>query len=1103
VVPQLRDTAGWLAALVPEIFHTILVKDPESLFLADDPPLAEQDRADLVRRILQAYDAGELVDERLIRTVGSRQRGARLSYPGLANDLRGYIRGEITTEITVRRVAILIAELTQQSGFDQDLVEVALDGDEPHPVRTMAVFAIGRIGGEIAKASLKRLVTAVLVDDPDDELKGGALMATWPNHLTGEELFSALTPRKKAHLNGLYQKFLWSNFTSSIQPNNTCIALDWARLYVNSSPAEVNPFRNAGLAVTLVSIQHFRLPGVSERLADILLERACSSIHHDSVAADLLANEPARHAIGTIAIQKASDVWTARLLFRLGLIAASDIEFLIDELPKRDIDVQEKIAFLIADIFCATMLPTPTTLDQVLCARRDNPVLSRVFGSILDTVELGSPEADRQKSEFERSYRGAEEAPLRESPPQLDDLLDGTRADNDAIFADICYRLTGINPSWHSPNEELLPHWGRLASEHQNHIVEAAERYVKRDCPVADLSWIGRAELPYAVMYGFWALRLLCVKSRMAFGSLSDHVWHSWMPSVFGEPYSDHAADEWDSVLLRTAYRKVPERFFEVLDLFIEGAHSSCGFVLNRVVPVCPEAVALLRRRLQEGKLKTRSFENVLSTLFRGGDDVAVHLATELVTSITADLDVGDGRRRIAAMQLLSRDAISGWQIVWRAVEANTAFANELFAPLALDPYSSPTSELLKHLREDQLADMYIWLAEHGAAAHQEYKFGVITPQKALVWLGRVVLTHLGDRGTAAASREIRRIKERLPGEPLDFISKTTDELVRRNTWRPMSIAQLIPFNDGKEKPTVRSNPGAVDKRSMEEESKTSRNVQIQGPNETELLIFPHGESFLWKIRSKSLRRVENVRLRIDDIETLDFEKLEFREPEDFKFLGPLISVLPAGAETKNFIFLRFENDLVGVGNQLGRHILAWPSGDQGSVRTWRLNLKVNGLSEEWTIDLRATWTVGSKIIELVHVKPATRAQTIPSDETPPETETEELLRPIREWNDLTITFTSDERVMVKFTGADAETRNYGEMGFADGRGGKPCRAWIMLRDLSSELDKSMRMDKKDAQDVRRRLRNFFSIDSNPILFEKRLGYRARFKLYRSPSFDT
>jgi hypothetical protein len=472
--------------------------------------LAEKDRADLVRQILRSYDSGELFDERMVRAVGTQLGGAPLKYSGMASDLRPYIRNG-GKRIAVRRVAISIADLTNEASLQHDLAEVALDESEPHEVRAMAVFALGRIGDETEKASLKRLVIDSSVNDPDDELKGGALIATWTDHLTAAELFLALTPLTTS-ISGLYQRFLWSDFTSTIQPEDICIALDWSRRHVNSSPAEVNPLRAAGLAITLAAIPLYQEPGVTDRLADIFLEPAQSYRHNQSIATKFLANPPARRAIARVAITNASDVWTARLLFRVGVVAKEDMAFLLTELGTCTLaDVQERIAFLIADIFCANPRTDPDVLDQVLRVREANPTLSRVFQPLLDTVELGPPEAERQKTDYEASYRHFEEPSAPESPPQIDDLL--AVAGNDGIFADICYRLGGVSPSWHHPDDELLPHWGNLTSEHQDSVVDAAERYLKTKCPVADLSWIDRGELLYLVMYGFWALD--CSASRL------------------------------------------------------------------------------------------------------------------------------------------------------------------------------------------------------------------------------------------------------------------------------------------------------------------------------------------------------------------------------------------------------------------------------------------------------------------------------------------------------------------------------------------------------------------------------------------------------------
>jgi hypothetical protein len=108
----------------------------------------------------------------------------------------------------------------------------------------------------------------------------------------------------------------------------------------------------------------------------------------------------------------------------------------------------------------------------------------------------------------------------------------------------------------------------------------------------------------------------------------------------------------------------------------------------------------------------------------------------------------------------------------------------------------------------------------------------------------------------------------------------------------------------------------------------------------------------------------------------------------------------------------------------------------------------------------------------------------------------------VREWGDLTMTFISDERVTIAFFGAPAEHRNYEEMGFGDGRGGRPRAAWLALRELSGAPTTPLRIDKKRAQEIRALLKRQFLVNSDPLLFKKQLGYVTRFKICRGGSFD-
>jgi hypothetical protein len=94
--------------------------------------------------------------------------------------------------------------------------------------------------------------------------------------------------------------------------------------------------------------------------------------------------------------------------------------------------------------------------------------------------------------------------------------------------------------------------------------------------------------------------------------------------------------------------------------------------------------------------------------------------------------------------------------------------------------------------------------------------------------------------------------------------------------------------------------------------------------------------------------------------------------------------------------------------------------------------------------------------------------------------------------------FLSDERVRIIFSDAPVEHRNYEEMGFGDGRGGKPRAAWQALREFSGDPTKPLRIDKKRAQEIRALLQKQFLTKSDPLVFKKRLGYLTRFKICRS-----
>ena len=116
-------------------------------------------------------------------------------------------------------------------------------------------------------------------------------------------------------------------------------------------------------------------------------------------------------------------------------------------------------------------------------------------------------------------------------------------------------------------------------------------------------------------------------------------------------------------------------------------------------------------------------------------------------------------------------------------------------------------------------------------------------------------------------------------------------------------------------------------------------------------------------------------------------------------------------------------------------------------------------------------------------------------------------------WEDVQVRFLSDKSVQVYVEHRAGPRYNFAELGFEDGRTHNPNKAWNVLKRLA-ELKGIIRTEKeagmewrkleKQMQEIRKLLRRHFSsIPVDPLPFVKKTGYRARFSICCSPSYDT
>ncbi len=214
IVPQLAETVAWIATGNSGVFDLIIKVDPQLLLRSDVATASFDDKQTLVAALLRAFDRGTIVDE-----LSLRDEYGQLDHPQISQQLLPHIVDR-SKEIIVRRAAIDIAE--QCSGA-RDLsgifADLALDASEMLQVRVQAAHAVGRVGEIATRKRLVPLITSASSADMDDDLKGTALHALWPNLIAIETVFASLISPKKDSYYGAYDSFIVSTLIPQLRPN--------------------------------------------------------------------------------------------------------------------------------------------------------------------------------------------------------------------------------------------------------------------------------------------------------------------------------------------------------------------------------------------------------------------------------------------------------------------------------------------------------------------------------------------------------------------------------------------------------------------------------------------------------------------------------------------------------------------------------------------------------------------------------------------------------------------------------------------------------------------------------------------------------------------
>jgi hypothetical protein len=805
LVPQLHGVAAWLANMRKDVFEEVMSCDPAILLRSDTATANPEDRASLVASLLSLYGREELLDaDRELRS-----RYWKLDHAGLADQVAPYIRDRSKGR-NVRGVAISIAGACKLQAVHDDLVDVALDPNDNHPIRAWAAMTIARVADPDTKCKLKPLATGQAGEDPDDELKGAGLIAVWPDHMTADEAFSLITPPKQPYLYGAYQRFLSHHLPDHLSTEDLPTALDWLTSTQEDLWLE---FGSLADQILRKSLDHFALPGVPERVALVVLRRL---EHSDPDLHQMFKASPDRRDLvaEVVRLGVALRYEVTWLAMHLGTkVTSADVPWMLERLAQTASVVEQGVwASLLEHCFAFRM--DPAHISAIIVASGSCPALRAEFRDLLEPVELDSLRADELRARYRQQHRWDEERPILDPPPRqrVLDCLGRCEAGAVAAWWQLNRQMT-LEPDSTEYGSSLeddltqLPGWRDADEETRLRIVRAAKWYTHAGDP-NPAEWLGTNKVYYPAYAGYRALRLVMEQEPDFIDRLPAPIWRRWAPIIVGYITSSDDDCRPGRRLVGYAYRHALDEVIRALLATVDHENASGHVSVIRKFDDCLDerlAQALLAK-LEDPGLTPDAVRSVLEQLLDHSVPQARRYTEALVP--TPPPVAGNERERaiVAASVLMTHTSDAGWSLVWPAIQADEAFGDAVLSEVAwsADLHNTPVAS---QLTEGQLADLYIWMErKYPRCDDLDWATtGRMGRNHHLMRLRDIALGNLKCRGTAAACDAMRRIMRELPElQWLKYTLYEAQHITRERTWEPPSPQELLKMISDRESRLVR-----------------------------------------------------------------------------------------------------------------------------------------------------------------------------------------------------------------------------------------------------------------------------------------------------------
>lgn len=789
VIPQLAETAAWVAGVREDFFDYLCRIEPEALIRSDISKVQNHRKQDLVAAILEKAKRADLFDERNFGRFFSS-----LKYPRIAAQLRPYITDKTLNQVA-RRMAFGIARECEVIELCDDFLRMVQDASEAQQFREQAAYALENLTPVTQLAELIPLATGQTKPDPEDSIRGCAIRRLVPELWSVSQAVPYLHAPRNDHFFGSYDSLLKYHLPLHLKDADVPLILE---LLIQKTHCfdTINAFQELAEAAFVLALKNLSNPNICRLAVQVWMVKA-KNYHPlprtaDSAVVKLFQEREDLRREFVAAIVNDPQISADDLIhFRSGLgelPPRDDLEWALHQIEKAPHERRTAWALL---IWSNCQPESACKCWDLLLQKIDQISELAIKFSWLRAYNLDEPDARQAKAVWLKRKRMEDRFNKPEPGPDNEKLLEQDFADLAAgktfRWIELCHQLAlkkGQTRIFHHLTHDLTtyPGWECADEARRNLIRTAARNFLLKHSD-------GYAEIGAPTNYftpGYVAIWLLRDEIKDN-AELKAAISAKWIDALIGH----FNGGEYYLEMIALAYELNPDA---TLRGFIREAkaddkqhgyiHALHGF------RKCWDArfTAAVLDLIHDGNLKTNSIESIFQFVAPIAPVEAAACARPFLDPALIANVANEEQTVIVLAACVGGMPAATWSFAWPIIEANPTLAEKVVLRIA-DRLDYDRNKYLPMLVEKQLADLY-------QKVHSFFppetdpdfsRGGTVTPRQSVVQFRGDIIGALEARGTEAACGELLRLADALPQESLwlrwRYYTARTSK--RRKSWIP------------------------------------------------------------------------------------------------------------------------------------------------------------------------------------------------------------------------------------------------------------------------------------------------------------------------------